>query len=55
MKIILILLLLSESLRGIVNFKKFKGLNKKISKKPMPIAWHPRRWWNFCMSEADKI
>ena len=20
----------------------------------MPIAWHPERWWNFCMSEDEK-
>ena len=20
----------------------------------MPIAWHPKRWWNYCMSEHEK-
>ena len=20
----------------------------------MPIAWHTKRWWNFCMSENEK-
>ena len=20
----------------------------------MPIAWPPKRWWNFCMSEDEK-
>ena len=20
----------------------------------MPIAQHPKRWWNFCMSEDEK-
>ena len=20
----------------------------------MPIAWHPKRQWNFCMSEYEK-
>ena len=20
----------------------------------MHIAWHPKRWWNFCMSEDEK-
>ena len=20
----------------------------------MPVAWHPKKWWNFCMSEDDK-
>ena len=20
----------------------------------MPVVWHPKRWWNFCMSEDEK-
>ena len=20
----------------------------------MPIAWHPKMWWNFCMSKDEK-
>ena len=20
----------------------------------MLIAWHPKRWWNFCVSENEK-
>ena len=20
----------------------------------MPKAWHPKRWWNFCMLEEEK-
>ena len=20
----------------------------------MPVAWHPDRWWNFCMLEDEK-
>ena len=20
----------------------------------MPIAWHPKRWWNWCLSEDEK-
>ena len=20
----------------------------------MPTAWHPKGWWNFCMSEDEK-
>ena len=27
---------------------------KHISEKLMPIAWHPKRWLNFSMSEDDK-
>ena len=33
---------------------KFKKRKKKISEETMPMAWHPKRWWNFCMYEADK-
>ena len=31
-----------------------KHLEKKISEELMPIAWHPKRRWNSCMSEDDK-
>ena len=20
----------------------------------MPLAWDPKRWWNFCVSEDEK-
>ena len=20
----------------------------------MPVAWHPTRWWDWCVSEAEK-
>ena len=20
----------------------------------MPVAWHPSRWWDWCMSEDEK-
>ena len=25
-----------------------------ISEELMPIAWFPKRWWNFCMPEDEK-
>ena len=37
-----------------IKFEKRKELKKKISEELMPIAWHPKRWWNFCMSEDEK-
>ena len=21
----------------------------------MPVAWHPKRWWNWCVSEDKKM
>ena len=37
-----------------IKFEKRKVLKKKISEELMPIARHPRRWWNFCMSDDEK-
>ena len=35
-------------------FKKRKVLKKKkISEEFMPIVWHPKRWWKFCMLEDE--
>ena len=36
---------------------KFETRNKlkiKISKKFMPMAWHTKRWWDWCMVEDEK-
>ena len=41
---------LSNFWLGIVKLKNEKHL-KKESKELMPIAWHPQRWWNFCMKD----
>ena len=54
MKKILILLFLSDFWLGIVNLKKRKALKKKISEELMKTAWHPKRWWNCCVSENEK-
>ena len=52
MKIVLILLSVSDFWLDVVNLKNAKQL-KKISKELMPIAWDPKRWWNFCMKEDE--
>ena len=36
------------------NFKKCTALKKKITEQLMPIAWHSRKWWHFCMTEDEK-
>ena len=36
------------------NLEKRKALNRNISEELMPIAWHPCRWWNFCVPEDEK-
>ena len=47
---ILILLFLSEFWPGILNLKNAKHLKKELTE----IVWHPKRFWNFCMSENEK-
>ena len=37
-----------------VNLKNAKHLLKKKKEELMLIAWHPNRWWNFCVSENEK-
>ena len=37
-----------------IKFEKRKELKKTISEELMLIAWHPKRWWNFCISEDEK-
>ena len=37
-----------------IKFEKRKVLKKKLNEELMPIAWHPKRWRNFCMSEDEK-
>ena len=49
---ILILLFLPDFWLGILKLKNTKHL-KNISEL-MPTVWHPKRWWNFCMSENEK-
>ena len=31
-----------------------KALKKELNEELIPIAWHPKRWWNFCMPEDEK-
>ena len=51
---ILMLLFLSDFWLDMLNLKNTNNL-KKISEKLMPVAWHPNRWWNFCVPEDEGI
>ena len=53
MKITLNLLFISDFWLGMVSLKNAKHL-KKVNEELMPIAWHPRISWNFCMSEDEE-
>ena len=35
-------------------YKQRKTCKNKISKKLMPVAWHPTRWWDWCVLEDGK-
>ena len=38
-----------------IKFEKRKALKKKkISEELLPVARHPKRWWNICLSEDEK-
>ena len=37
-----------------VKLEKREALKKELNEELMLAAWHPRRWWNFCMSEDEK-
>ena len=36
------------------NFKKRKNLKKEIARELLVIAWHPDRWWDWCVPEDEK-
>ena len=31
-----------------------KAQKAKIKEELMPVAWHPDRWWNWCVPEHEK-
>ena len=35
-------------------YKKRKAQKGQIEKELMPIAWHPSRWWDWCVPEDEK-
>ena len=37
-----------------IKFEKRKAYKKESNEELMQIAWHPKRWWTFCMSEDKK-
>ena len=37
-----------------IKFKKGKALKKELNEELIPVAWHPKRWWKFCMPEDEE-
>ena len=55
MKIILVLLFLSDFWLGILNLENAKNKKKKkITEELMPIVWYLNRWWSFCVPQDKK-
>ena len=36
------------------SYKHHKSCKKEISKELFPVAWYPRRWWDWSVSEDEK-
>ena len=36
-------------------YQKRKAQKAQIEKELMPIAWHPSRWWDWCVPQDEKI
>ena len=51
MKMTLKLLFMLNLWLGATNLNNAKHL--KRNKQRMPVAWHPTRWWDWCMSENE--
>ena len=37
-----------------MKFEKRKGLKKQLNEELMPVAWHPNRWWDWCVPKDEK-
>ena len=35
-------------------YEQRKAQKAKIKEELMPVAWHPDRWWNWCVTEDEK-
>ena len=35
-------------------YKQRKAQKAKIKEELMPVAWHPDRWWDWCVPEDEK-
>ena len=43
-----------ETVEWYDDYKKPKAQKAQIKEELMPIAWHPSRWWDWCVPEEDK-
>ena len=43
-----------QTLAWQIKFEKRKALKEKISEELMLITQHPKRWWDWCVSNDEK-
>ena len=46
--------ILTKLLAWNTKVKKRKELKTELNEELMPFAWHPNRWWDWCVSEDHK-
>ena len=44
----------SEMIEWCKDYQKRKAQKLKIKEELAPIAWHPSRWWDWCVPEDEK-
>ena len=54
MKTILMLLFLSDFWLGILHLKNVRYLKKELNEELIPVAWHPSKLRDWCVSDYDK-
>ena len=47
-------MMIMRLLSGLKVKKKRKAQKAKIKEELLPIAWHPLRWWDWCVPEDEK-
>ena len=44
----------NEIIKQYDGYEKRKAQKASIKKDLMPIAWHPSKWWDWCVPENEK-
>ena len=48
------IIIVARLLAWYIKFEKRNALKKELNEELIPITWHPKRWWNFCLSKDYK-
>ena len=54
MKVNLKILFMSDLGLGNNRHKHREAFKKQFSKELLPVAWHPKRWWEWYILEGEK-